>query len=401
MANQAPLINRQVVLVVDSTSYMEPYWTSLYKNCIYPALTYLDTRHKPDTILKTEYALVCFCDHAPYGDKTIKTNYFTNKLPLFDSWAKNVEFVGGGYAQNAVTEGLFAALELFPEKNSEGRSSEKYILLASNSRHHEIPCRLGGSDASDLPEIVKRISQMGAMLSCFLPHTLDPLKSTTKKIWEVRAACKTPNDVLKDLILPEVDHQVIVLVLGSQTVRVVKVYLRGIPLVTSKNGNLVHPATDKPATTPVGTTAIPATGISAQTINPPQVGTTPPTAQRIPQTLPTQAQPTVGQKREREDIPMAAKPGTTLPGQPPNKLARPGVPNIPSSSPVVPSHLPAGQAQASVASSSPGMPNPSQPATSQPVASQAAATAGGYRPGMTPAQQAAANRSQAVQQQQL
>jgi len=30
---------RQVVVVADGSSYMEPYWQSIYATCLYPALT--------------------------------------------------------------------------------------------------------------------------------------------------------------------------------------------------------------------------------------------------------------------------------------------------------------------------------------------------------------------------
>ncbi len=56
---------RFVVLVVDSSAYMQPTWLSLYQSCIYPALTYLDSRHRqhdnPNLVVRCEFALVCFC----------------------------------------------------------------------------------------------------------------------------------------------------------------------------------------------------------------------------------------------------------------------------------------------------------------------------------------------------
>jgi acetoin utilization deacetylase AcuC-like enzyme len=62
--------------------------------------------------VKAEFALVCFCDYAPYGDKLLHTNFFTPRLAQFNSWAKNISFLGGGYAQNAMAEGIYGALEL-------------------------------------------------------------------------------------------------------------------------------------------------------------------------------------------------------------------------------------------------------------------------------------------------
>ena len=146
-ADQSAL-DRQVVLVVDGSAFMKPCWASLYRRCIYPALTHLDLWHgKHDaanerTPVRTEFALVCFCDYAPSSDSVLRTCYFTSKLPQFNEWAENISFAGGGFFNNAVCEGLHAALELL-QADEQGRA-DKYVLLATNSSNHDAPCRLAG-----------------------------------------------------------------------------------------------------------------------------------------------------------------------------------------------------------------------------------------------------------------
>ena len=141
-------LDRQVVLVVDGSAFMKPCWASLYRRCIYPALTHLDLWHgKHDaanerTPVRTEFALVCFCDYAPSSDSVLRTCYFTSKLPQFNEWAENISFAGGGFFNNAVCEGLHAALELL-QADEQGRA-DKYVLLATNSSNHDAPCRLAG-----------------------------------------------------------------------------------------------------------------------------------------------------------------------------------------------------------------------------------------------------------------
>ena len=140
-------------MVVDTSAYMEQSWLSLYTSCIYPALTYLETRHKAaDASLqvRTDFALVCFCDHAPYGDRLLRTFYFTSKLSQFNEWAKSLTFYGGGYAQNAVCEGLSAAVQLL--QSGENKSVEQYILLASNSavRALDTPCKLAQQEGTSV-----------------------------------------------------------------------------------------------------------------------------------------------------------------------------------------------------------------------------------------------------------
>lgn len=142
-------------MVLDATAYMEPHWESLYDTCVSPALSYLDMQRPPQrsTDFRVEYALVCFYEHAPYGNRLLKTNNFTPKLTarpqptrapasaaatpaapahaartpmhaptsppasarrgaappqVFDAWSRGVSFEGGGYAQNAVSEGVAA-----------------------------------------------------------------------------------------------------------------------------------------------------------------------------------------------------------------------------------------------------------------------------------------------------
>ena len=52
--------NFQVLVVLDGTHSMSHYWTSLYRSCIYPALTYLDVRGKSDPTMRTDYSLITF-----------------------------------------------------------------------------------------------------------------------------------------------------------------------------------------------------------------------------------------------------------------------------------------------------------------------------------------------------
>jgi hypothetical protein len=89
--------------------------------------------------LKIKYAFACTCIHAYIHIHTsfsrlLKTNWFTPKLPVFDAWAKNMCFEGGGYAQNAVIEGLAAALDILePElpPAKEAKPIEKHVLRMS------------------------------------------------------------------------------------------------------------------------------------------------------------------------------------------------------------------------------------------------------------------------------
>ena len=74
-------------------------------------------------MLRCEFALVCFCDHAPYADAMVKTSLFTSKLAHFHEWAKNISFSGGGFAQSAMADGIFAGLELL-----KGCAGEVYSL---------------------------------------------------------------------------------------------------------------------------------------------------------------------------------------------------------------------------------------------------------------------------------
>lgn len=358
---------------------MAPYWDSLYAHCLYPALTYLDMRNKTDPAMRTEFALVTFCDHMPYGDRLLRVNHFTNKLAVFNSWAKAVPFQGGGYAQNAVTEGLYSALELFDWR--EGRTVERYLLLATNSRQHDMPCSLHGSDASELSDLVRMIVQKGIFLSCFLPHSLDPLRSAIKKVWEM---CKPqradPNIPLKDLPLASLDHVAM---------------LTGINLSISTNGEhpfLIHPPSATPSQPTPPAAAPPAAAAAA-------AAATPPARPGAP-AQPGLAAGQVGMKRDREEPPAAAKPGMPAQGPPQKRPAPSPQPPTQNVLPGAAQVQPAGQpsAQAPQQAQRPGMMmQPGQAARPGQVLPGAAAQAQ-QAPGQQPRQAPQQPSPQAQQQ---
>jgi len=85
---------------------------------------------------------------------------------------QNIQFDGGGYAQNALTEGLAAALELLdidpaaPNPPRQGQATDKHILLVTNSRPHETPCRLPGPlQGREMAEVLHSLSSSGINLS--------------------------------------------------------------------------------------------------------------------------------------------------------------------------------------------------------------------------------------------
>jgi len=311
---QAAPLPRQVVVVVDGSSYMEPYWKSLYETCVHPALTFLDVRAKDNTTpVKTEYALVTFYEHAPYGDRLLRTHFFTPKLPVFDSWAKSVEFEGGGYAQNAVTEGLAAALDLLDSDGppKDHKNSDRFVLLVTNSRQHDAPCRLPGAEQGmEMHDIVSTFSARGILLSVFLPHSLDPLRSGMRKVFEAGHPAKGLNfdPPTLETHLPEIDHVA---------------FLRGIQLTICKavdRNILVHtpnPNTASPAPAAAGATPGQAVPGAAQAAAPPNA------AMLHQQKLQQQQQALAGQKRDRPDADKAQN-AAILQQQPPAKRAATG-----------------------------------------------------------------------------
>jgi hypothetical protein len=119
--------------------------------------------------------------------RLLKTNWFTSKLPVFDAWAKNMCFEGGGYSQNAVVEGLAAALDLLePElpPAKDAKHIEKYVLCMLTARQCDEYCIcLVRTDSFFTYSCVVFTYQWSQALDITISHAVSP---ALNKAWSLK-----------------------------------------------------------------------------------------------------------------------------------------------------------------------------------------------------------------------
>ncbi|TWW70349.1 Mediator of RNA polymerase II transcription subunit 25 [Takifugu flavidus] len=110
-----------VVFVIEGTANLGPYFESLRKNYILPAIEYFNGGPPAETDFGgdyggTQYGLVVFntVDCAP--ESYVQCHAPTSSAFEFVSWIDSIQFMGGGAEScSLIAEGLAVALQLFDD----------------------------------------------------------------------------------------------------------------------------------------------------------------------------------------------------------------------------------------------------------------------------------------------
>ncbi|MEQ2228783.1 Mediator of RNA polymerase II transcription subunit 25 [Ilyodon furcidens] len=176
-----------VVFVIEGTANLGPYFESLRKNYILPAIEYFNGGPPAETDFGgdyggTQYGLVVFntVDCAP--ESYVQCHAPTSSAFEFVSWIDSIQFMGGGAEScSLIAEGLSVALQLFDDfkkMREQIGQTHKVCVLLCNSPPYLLPAvesvSYTGFTADNL---VKIIRDRGIHFSVVAPRKLPALRA--------------------------------------------------------------------------------------------------------------------------------------------------------------------------------------------------------------------------------
>uniref|UniRef100_A0A3P9M853 Mediator of RNA polymerase II transcription subunit 25 n=1 Tax=Oryzias latipes TaxID=8090 RepID=A0A3P9M853_ORYLA len=140
-----------VVFVIEGTANLGPYFESLRKNYILPAIEYFNGGPPAETDFGgdyggTQYGLVVFntVDCAP--ESYVQCHAPTSSAYEFVSWIDSIQFMGGGAEScSLIAEGLSVALQLFDDfkkMREQIGQTHKVCVLLCNSPPYLLPAQM-------------------------------------------------------------------------------------------------------------------------------------------------------------------------------------------------------------------------------------------------------------------
>uniref|UniRef100_A0A7N5ZSE4 Mediator of RNA polymerase II transcription subunit 25 n=1 Tax=Anabas testudineus TaxID=64144 RepID=A0A7N5ZSE4_ANATE len=176
-----------VVFVIEGTANLGPYFESLRKNYILPAIEFFNGGPPAETDFGgdyggTQYGLVVFntVDCAP--ESYVQCHAPTSSAFEFVSWIDSIQFMGGGAEScSLIAEGLSVALQLFDDfkkMREQIGQTHKVCVLLCNSPPYLLPAvesvSYTGCTADNL---VKIIRDRGIHFSVVAPRKLPALRA--------------------------------------------------------------------------------------------------------------------------------------------------------------------------------------------------------------------------------
>uniref|UniRef100_A0A667X897 Mediator of RNA polymerase II transcription subunit 25 n=1 Tax=Myripristis murdjan TaxID=586833 RepID=A0A667X897_9TELE len=197
-----------VVFVIEGTANLGPYFDSLRKNYILPAIEYFNGGPPAETDFGgdyggTQYGLVVFntVDCAP--ESYVQCHAPTSSAFEFVSWIDSIQFMGGGAEScSLIAEGLSVALQLFDDfkkMREQIGQTHKVCVLLCNSPPYLLPAvesvSYTGCTADNL---VKIIRDKGIHFSVVAPRKLPALRALYERASPVGGAGEPHPDYSQD-----------------------------------------------------------------------------------------------------------------------------------------------------------------------------------------------------------
>ncbi|RHZ85490.1 hypothetical protein Glove_65g77 [Diversispora epigaea] len=185
-----------VVVVLDGTYRLEEHFETLNKAYLEQILKHLKAPYneREDKEIKKflpilRCGLVVFGNYEPYSPFSVQSHYFGG-LTQFEELLTETEFADGGTYENAVSEGLVAALEMFDLHSSQidpGASQpKKHCILVTNSHPCPDPVHRnmnGKYDEYTFEQITEEMQKQCIHLSLITPEKgFDELENLVKLV---------------------------------------------------------------------------------------------------------------------------------------------------------------------------------------------------------------------------
>uniref|UniRef100_A0AAV2KEK5 Mediator of RNA polymerase II transcription subunit 25 n=1 Tax=Knipowitschia caucasica TaxID=637954 RepID=A0AAV2KEK5_KNICA len=186
-AKPGPSQVADVVFVIEGTANLGPYFESLMKNYILPAIEYFNGGPPAETDFGgdyggTQYGLVVFntVDCAP--ESYVQCHAPTSSAFEFVSWINSIQFMGGGAEScSLIAEGLSVALQLFDDfkkMREQIGQTHKVCVLLCNSPPYLLPAVESVSYTGHTADtLVKIIRDKGIHFSVVAPRKLPALRA--------------------------------------------------------------------------------------------------------------------------------------------------------------------------------------------------------------------------------
>ncbi|XP_050783642.1 mediator of RNA polymerase II transcription subunit 25 [Gopherus flavomarginatus] len=175
-----------VVFVIEGTANLGPYFESLRKHYLLPAIEYFNGGPPAETDFGgdyggTQYSLVVFntVDCAP--ESYVQCHAPTSSAYEFVTWLDGIQFVGGGGEScSLIAEGLSTALQLFDDfkkMREQIGQTHKVCILICNSPPYLLPAVESTTYSGYTTEnLVQKIGERGIHFSVVSPRKLPALR---------------------------------------------------------------------------------------------------------------------------------------------------------------------------------------------------------------------------------
>uniref|UniRef100_A0A8C9STQ5 Mediator of RNA polymerase II transcription subunit 25 n=1 Tax=Scleropages formosus TaxID=113540 RepID=A0A8C9STQ5_SCLFO len=192
-----------VVFVIEGTANLGPYFESMRKHYILPAIEYFNGGPPAETDFGgdyggTQYSLVVFntVDCAP--ESYVQCHAPTSSAFEFVTWIDSIQFMGGGAEScSLIAEGLSVALQLFDDfkkMREQIGQTHKVCVLLCNSPPYLLPAvesvSYTGCTADSLVQIIR---DRGIHFSVLSPRKLPALQALFERASPVGVAAESPH----------------------------------------------------------------------------------------------------------------------------------------------------------------------------------------------------------------
>ncbi|XP_054824940.1 mediator of RNA polymerase II transcription subunit 25-like isoform X2 [Prosopis cineraria] len=195
------MLEKQLIVVVETTAAMGPYWQTIlsdYLDKIIRSLGGNDTTGQKPSTSNVEFALVTFSTRGCYSGIVAQRTGWTSDPDTFWKWLSALSFVGGGFDDAAIAEGLSEAIMMFPTCQNGSRSQQnvnlqKHCILVAASNPDPVPTQVyvprlqnldqgetiesdTGNRLHDAEAVAKAFPQCSVSLSVICPKQLPKVK---------------------------------------------------------------------------------------------------------------------------------------------------------------------------------------------------------------------------------
>lgn len=198
-----------VVFVIEGTANLGPYFESLRKHYLLPAIEYFNGGPPAETDFGgdyggTQYSLVVFntVDCAP--ESYVQCHAPTSSAYEFVQWLDSIMFMGGGGEScSLIAEGLSTALQLFDDfkkMREQIGQTHKVCILICNSPPYLLPAVESTTYSGYTTEnLVQKIGERGIHFSIISPRKLPALRTLFEKAMPVGSMMEPqPKDYSQD-----------------------------------------------------------------------------------------------------------------------------------------------------------------------------------------------------------